>query len=179
MSKTLWLDCDGVFADFNRAAYQVHGWSGTPSKWEYYLDFGMTRQQFWYRIASFGDRFYDELVEPYPWADELRCMVTELFDNVAIITDATHHPGSYASKIRWLSKNLPGIPVFTGAEKWRLARPGDILIDDYDGNTDAWVFRGGGFAALFPQPWNSGRDKITNRFYHLEKLLVTFRSAKV
>lgn len=54
-------------------------------------------------------------------------------------------------------KHFADIPMILCKEKFFLAAPDRLLIDDNDGNVDKWR-SAGGKAILFPQIWNANHE---------------------
>ena len=75
--------------------------------------------------------------------------------NVYILSAPTPEPASGSGKIEWICKHLPGYfqRMILTVEKERLAKPGDILIDDKSKHLEAWE-QEKGIGVLMPRPWN-------------------------
>lgn len=164
------LDLDGVFADFANAAAALHGkWGTKITKWDFFIDWGLTPEKFWKKITNEGEAFYSEMVLPYPWAKELLLAVQETDEFVVMSSPACGTPMGYGSKKLWVDKYLQPhvvdpIRVIAGSEKWLLAGSDRLLIDDYDQNIKD--FREakpvGGYAMTFPQLWNVNRQQAND-----------------
>lgn len=156
----IFLDMDGVLCDFASAAFRVHDREFNADEYpkgQFALEpvLGVTTKQFWDRIDSHGEAFWEQL-EPLPWALELVTAVSML-DTVIIATSPSRSPASYSGKRRWLQRmGLHVLASMFGSEKWLLAQPGRTLIDDAEHNVFPWC-RQGGDAILVPQPWNHGQ----------------------
>jgi 5'(3')-deoxyribonucleotidase len=118
----LFLDADGVLADFDLAARQLLGMK--PK--DYIARYG--RSAFWKRLAR-AENFYGALPE---MAD-----ARVLFDAVKHLepTILTGLPvGSWAApqKVEWAAEHFPGVPIITcmAADKHKHMHPGDVLVDD-------------------------------------------------
>lgn len=75
---------------------------------------------------------------------------------VYIATSTTKNPECLSGKLEWIHDNLPKWlhrQYFVTPRKVRLARPGDVLIDDNETNCREFEKRGG-VAIRFPRPWN-------------------------
>lgn len=164
----LFLDLDGVFADFIGSALRVHGLAIDAYKVKTSGGFlrvedaiGISSEDFWRPIDELGERFWSN-IEPYPWAgrlrDELRA-VTEPCDVRTIV--ATHpvpHPGCYAGKAAWVYRHFgPQQKAQIGPDKHLLGKPGRALIDDSDDVLSLFEAEGG-LSVRFCQPWNSGHQ---------------------
>lgn len=137
MNPQLFLDCDGVLADFDAAATKLFGMPpreaeakiGTPA--------------FWARIRN-QRGFYRHL--------SLTSDARQLFDAVAhlnpvILTGCPVGGWSEPQKIAWAAEHFPGTRIITclSREKWKHLHSGDILIDDYLKYKSHWEEAGGIF----------------------------------
>jgi 5'(3')-deoxyribonucleotidase len=140
--KTIYLDMDGVVADFNSYAKKVLNTLETHHNWP---------KEHWLKIGS-NPRLYRDL-DKTPEADELVtfCQNTcrennwNLFFLTAVPKD-DDMPWAYYDKIQWVLKYYPDIPVFFGPhsnDKWKHCQIGDILIDDRPSNCEEWKKAGG------------------------------------
>ena len=135
--QTVFLDCDGVLADFDQAAAEVFG---MPPR-EFERRFGLKR--FWSRLASTPD-FFNSL-DLLPDAMELYEAVRSL--NPVILTGLPRGDWAEPQKRRWAARHFPGVEVITtsAALKREHCRPGDALIDDRDKYRSLWEKAGGLF----------------------------------
>ncbi len=134
---TIYLDCDGVLADFDRGAAQV---LGMPPR-EYERRHGLKR--FWAALAAAPD-FFDTL--------ELMPDAMELYEAVRareplILTGLPRGAWAEPQKRRWAARHFPGVKVITtsAALKREHCRPGDALVDDRDKYRALWEGAGGVF----------------------------------
>jgi len=134
---TVFLDCDGVLADFDKGAARVLGMHPR----EYERRFGL--KQFWARLASTPD-FFDAL--------DLLPDALELFEAVrplkpVILTGLPRGDWAEPQKRRWAARHFPGVEVITtsAALKREHCRPGDALVDDRDKYRRLWEQAGGIF----------------------------------
>lgn len=160
------LDLDCVLADFIGAACRVHGFTVQEVRrfhplGHYGLDLplglakglgrGMTAEEFWEPINR-GPGFWEGL-KPLPWAQKLADAVRAKTDDWWIITSPSRCPTCVYEKTMWLAR-------FFGTGRWfdrmepvtkksLLAKPGVVLIDDFDHNVDEFRSEGGQ-AILFP-----------------------------
>lgn len=120
---------------------------------------------FWAPIRI--DPIFWQKLEPFPWNRQLLRLLMEYTDDLRFVTtpddDERAVPHSYTGKRQWMQNNgLAKHRPILCYEKWRLARPRCLLIDDYEGHIINWRdqvdhwFREPGHAILFPQPWNEG-----------------------
>ena len=134
----LFLDCDGVLADFDAGARRALG-GMTPAQFEA----RHSRREFWKRLAGTPD-FYAAL--------PLMVDARRLFDAVALLTPTilTGLPlGNWAApqKVRWAAEHFPGTPIITcmARDKYRYMDSGDVLVDDREDHRNKWEEAGGIF----------------------------------
>lgn len=137
MRKQIYLDCDGVLADFDKGAEQVLG--APPRIFEKRHGLG----EFWKRLARAPD-FFDSL-EPLPDAMELYGAVRRL--SPIILTGLPRGNWAEPQKRRWAERHFPGVEVITtsAALKREHCQPGDVLVDDRDKFRHLWEQAGGVF----------------------------------
>ena len=133
----LFLDCDGVLADFDAGA---EAFLGMPVA-AFEARFG--RGAFWKRLAGAPD-FYGSLPE---MAD-----ARTLFEAVAdlkptILTGLPMGRWAAPQKERWAAAHFPGTPIITcmARDKHLHLTPGDVLVDDRTSHRAAWEEAGGVF----------------------------------
>jgi hypothetical protein len=137
MRRQIYLDCDGVLADFDRGAEAILGLP--PRVFEKRHGQGA----FWKRLASAPD-FFDGL-EPLPDAMELFAAVAHR--RPIILTGLPRGKWAEPQKRRWAQRHFPGVPVITtsAALKREHCQPGDVLVDDRDTYRRLWEAEGGVF----------------------------------
>lgn len=130
----LFLDADGVLADFDSAVRDLLGMG--PD--EFQKRHG--KAEFWKRLARARD-FYATL----PEMPDARL----LFDSVrhlepTILTGLPIGKWAAPQKKEWASRHFPGVPVITcmARDKARHMDPGDVLVDDRDSHRDAYEAAG-------------------------------------
>ena len=140
--KTLYLDMDGVVADFDEYAARTLGIP--PSS-------GIYPEEVWYKLAS-NARLYRDLKKT-SYADEL---VAECKDfaltkgyNLYFLTavpKGNDVKWSFYDKVVWAQQHFPDIAVMFGPyskDKHVHCMSGDILIDDRLSNIEEWSAAGG------------------------------------
>jgi 5'(3')-deoxyribonucleotidase len=141
MKSTLYLDMDGVVADFDEYAARTLGLP--PSD-------GVYPDEQWYKLAS-NARLYRDL-EKTSYADELVEFCREYAWNkynlyfLTAVPKGNDVPWAFYDKVIWAGKHWPGIPVHFGPfskDKHQHCTMGDILIDDRTSNIDEWRAAGG------------------------------------
>lgn len=137
MKRQLFLDCDGVLADFDSAAQQLFGMPprvaeekiGTPA--------------FWARIRH-QPNFYRDLAL-LPDARQLFNAVTHL--DPVILTGCPRGGWAEPQKVEWAAEHFPGTRIITcmSADKRMHMQRGDVLVDDYLKYRGRWEEAGGTF----------------------------------
>lgn len=133
----IYLDCDGVLADFDKEATQVLGMP--PRVFE--KRFGLPA--FWSRLAS-APNFYGTL-DLLP--DALALYEAVRRRDPVILTGLPRGPWAEPQKRRWAARHFPGVEVITtsAALKREHCHPGDALVDDNDRFRHLWEREGGVF----------------------------------
>lgn len=173
------LDMDGVIADFMGAILELHGQRELADKWpdgeaDYAVVLGMTKDEFWKPVDGLGGRFWAEF-PPYPWLNELLTLLRETAP-FTISTSPSRSAACASAKVEWLREHFQEplyMDFMIGTQKYLLAKPDVVLIDDQHKNIDQFREHGGQ-AILFPQPWNSNfaiTDRIGYVRSELEKLV--------
>jgi 5'(3')-deoxyribonucleotidase len=119
--RQLFLDCDGVLADFDAGAARV-----LDSPPERYIErHGMGR--FWQKLAKAPD-FYARL-PLMPHARRLFEAVRHL--DPVILTGLPRGNWAADQKIRWAGEHFPGTHIITcmAVDKRNHARRGDVLVE--------------------------------------------------
>ena len=118
----LFLDADGVLADFDRGARELLKLRAK----EFIAKHG--RGTFWKRLAR-AENFYGSLPE-MPDARLLFDAVKHL--NPTILTGLPLGNWAAPQKIEWAAEHFPGVPIITclARDKHRHMHPGDVLVDD-------------------------------------------------
>lgn len=158
----LFLDLDGVLADFTRASLRLHNGEHLLENWpvgerDIPKVLGISRTAYWKQIDSAGQAFWESL-EPYPWFDELIALAQETAP-FALLTAPSLSPSSLAGKAAWIQKHFPkqNGRIFRDflitSQKHLLATPGRVLIDDSEAMVQSFQ-NAGGHGILFPQVWN-------------------------
>ena len=134
---TVYLDCDGVLADFDKRATEI---LGMPPR-AFQRRFGLKR--FWGRLASTPDFFAG--LDLMPDAMTLYRAVAHL--KPVILTGVPHGSWAEPQKRRWAARRFPGVEVITtrAALKREHCSPGDALVDDTDTHRHLWEAEGGVF----------------------------------
>lgn len=147
----IYLDVDGVFANFCASACRVHNFTKPITRWHFWEDIGITPREFWTKIDEDPEFWFN--LEKYPWADELYSFLSTRH-TVKFLTTPNHHHHSYSGKKRWLQEHYPNSKVCMMEDKEDCAKYRRLLIDDSDSNINKWQ-RAGGHGILFPAIWNT------------------------
>ena len=142
---TLWLDLDGVLADFDKRAREMCG--------DAIVDDKARGDELW-SIVHKDPHFYRDLENcvgmPSLWYHARKTGLEVKI--LTAIPRRTTMPEAEADKRDWCSRFLGAdVPVEIGPysrDKWKHCKPGDILIDDRADNIDDWVKKGGGVGIL-------------------------------
>jgi 5'(3')-deoxyribonucleotidase len=118
----LFLDADGVLADFNQGARRLLGLSPKA----YIEKHG--RGAFWGRLAR-AKNFYGRLSE-MPDARVLFDAVKHL--QPTILTGLPVGKWAAPQKVEWAAEHFPGVEIITcmARDKHKHMHPGDVLVDD-------------------------------------------------
>ena len=152
---TLYLDMDGVLADFNLAAERVlrateedHQAAAQRGRWP--------REQ--WELLKQQPRFYRHLPKT-GMADQLVALARRFRDdrnwNIGILTAIPKDndvPESFQDKMEWVQEYYPDLRVYFGPysrDKAQHCRtPQDILVDDRRDNCEGWQQAGGRAVAV-------------------------------
>lgn len=164
------LDVDGVVLDFNSAAKRASFISDheEPTFWNWFEGYGISEKEFWDNVKLCGADFYGEMVEKYPWTDELVSLVRSYGE----LTFVTNGPTFVDGKIQRLSSDYPDahIILMNRSDKHLLAASDRVLIDDKRENICEFVDTGGR-GILFPQPWNGNGKYFRDRMAYVRHRL--------
>ncbi|WP_293376946.1 hypothetical protein [Phenylobacterium sp.] len=137
MRRQIFLDCDGVLADFDKAAEAIFG---MPTE-----DFERIHgtREFW-RLLARADDFFGRL--------DLLPDAMQLYDAVKakapiILTGMPAGDWAEPQKRAWAVRYFPGVPLIAtqAALKREHCHPGDVLVDDRDQHRGLWEEAGGLF----------------------------------
>ena len=133
----LFLDADGVLADFDAGAQQLLGMKPKA----FIAKYG--RGAFWRRLAN-AKNFYGSLPQ-MPDARRLFDAVKHL--DPTILTGLPLGKWAAPQKVEWAAEHFPGVPIITcmAADKHKHMHPGDVLVDDRDKHRHLWEQNGGVF----------------------------------
>jgi hypothetical protein len=135
--KQIYLDCDGVLADFETAARAIFGMSSDAFEEQRGV------AAFWKALAHV-DGFFEHLA-PMPDAMQLYDAVRDR--SPIILTGMPEGKWAEPQKRAWAAKHFPGVPVIAtmAVMKREHCEPGDVLVDDRDQHRKLWEDAGGRF----------------------------------
>lgn len=133
----IFLDCDGVLADFDAHGLAYFGVAPRLAEAK------MGSAEFWRQLESRGDFYRSMPLMP----DALILYEGVKHLNPTILTGCPRGNWAEAQKVAWAAEHFPGVPIITcrSADKRDHATPGDVLIDDWPQHRHRWIEFGGVF----------------------------------
>ena len=161
-NKKVFVDLDGVVADFVSAALALHKanhkevLSNMLGRFCLTEALGLTTSQFWKGIEE--EPFFWQNLDKTPEADLLFSILEDMFDpsQIYFLTAPSLCPQSHWGKAEWVKKHYGKYftrLIITG-HKHLLASKDTLLIDDNPSNCEKFSAAGGS-TILFPRPWNA------------------------
>ncbi|HEX8527898.1 hypothetical protein [Allosphingosinicella sp.] len=137
MKIQLYLDCDGVLADFDKGAAAVLGMH--PRAFEKRHGPG----RFWAKLATAADFYFALPLLP----DAMRLYEAVRHLDPIILTGLPRGGWAADQKVRWAAKHFPGVRIITtmARDKRDHAKEGDVLVDDQERHRHLWEEAGGVF----------------------------------
>ena len=137
MRRQLYLDCDGVLADFDTGATAV---LGMPAK-AFEKRHGLGR--FWAKLATAPDFYFSLPLLP----DAMRLYDAVKHLEPIILTGLPRGNWAADQKVRWAAHHFPGVRIITtmARDKRDHAKEGDVLVDDQLRHAHLWEEMGGVF----------------------------------
>lgn len=141
--KTVYIDMDGVVADFDGAAQAILG--GDCRVDDRYPE------QVWMQVRA-HQRIYRDLElcrDAKTLVDGVRVLADQHDLRVLFLTAVpkdNDFPWAFFDKMSWAQKHFPDIPVWFGpysVDKQIRAQCDDVLIDDRASNIEEWEAQGG------------------------------------
>ena len=176
MIKTVFLDVDGVLANFRKGIHEAfikpYHYPTLSKKWTFWDDwpdvmFEMVNAacttEFWTDLEWMHDGYDILTAVEYKFAPAQIYLLTTPMPNIE----------SPTGKWLWVRDNIPMYykrTIITQAPKHLLARPDTLLIDDKDENVDGF-HEAGGKAHLICRPWNRGHLNADKTVQMLQEFL--------
>jgi hypothetical protein len=137
MARQLYLDCDGVLADFDTGATAVLGIHPRAFQSRYGL------RRMWQKLASAHDFYFGLPLMP----DAMKLFEAVRSLNPIILTGLPRGDWAHDQKVRWAAQHFPGTRIITtmARDKRDHAREGDVLVDDQLRHRHLWEEVGGVF----------------------------------
>lgn len=170
MKKKIFVDMDGVLADFH--GYYCEQFApevdlADPKylgSWSLVPRLNMSKKEFWSNTQRLG--FWESLPVMVECSGILNLVENAVgLDNVVLLTNASNCPVAIQGKYAWIEKHLPRYlnRVMITKQKHFCAHVDSLLIDDFDKNINE--FRdSGGSAILVPRLWNSKHSLADTAF---------------
>jgi 5'(3')-deoxyribonucleotidase len=170
--KLILCDVDGVLADMVGAVFKQFHKPYDPAKLppgEYDLcrllaTPGTELPLYVLTDTCDNTKFWSE-IPIFPWAKDLVTGLQSL-GMVAFCSNALWSEAMCSPRVEWLRHHFgsiaPCAATIFASDKWHLARPDVLLVDDCDQYVRAFR-QAGGKAVLFPQPWNSRHYESGNQ----------------
>lgn len=179
----IFLDMDGVIANFTKKAYEMLGYSEAEmieslKTWKVPNNQSVTNQldissgDFWRAVYRKGSMEFWTSLEVI---EEGRELLNELrkIGEVFILSAPTKDKNCWAGKVEWLSKHRLGFGnnIVLTKHKYLLAGTNKVLIDDAIENIVPWneasQFPTG---IYYPQPWNEASAETNKVEYVLNQI---------
>lgn len=137
----VYLDMDGVIVDWVAGAQNLlnQSWDGSKGQ----------DNDFWKRLHSMDIDEVEEYWTKLPWLEDGKVLWKYLSKFRPIILSKPDKTAGFREacekgKARWIKQHLQPTPKFIfSTEKWRMATPNTILIDDMAKNTIPFEDHGG------------------------------------
>lgn len=135
--RQIFLDCDGVLADFDTLANDIFGCDSRLAESE------LGSKEFWRRLREHGSFYRDLPLLP----DALKLYQGVAHLHPKILTGCPVGGWAEPQKVAWAAHHFPSVDIITcmSRNKRDHMNPGDILVDDYLKYRDLWIEAGGIF----------------------------------
>jgi hypothetical protein len=137
-TRKLFLDCDGVLADFASYAFEIFGLPPRDAEAKH------GTKRFWQDPSGHPD-FFNRL----PLMPDARALYEAVKHLHPTILTGMPPLGDWAEpqKKAWAARHFPGTPVICcpSKDKCLHLQPGDVLVDDYLKYRQLWIDAGGTF----------------------------------
>lgn len=166
--SVVYVDLDGVLADFVKDALKLHGieyegkepnlFNIVDNKGVFDLEnaLGLTKNEFWKPINDLSENFWSNLKKTTE-SDRIMEEIEAKFpkEKIFFLTSPCKDPGCYKGKMQWVEKYYPDYcrRTILTPHKYLLAQSDRLLIDDADHNVEKFKDYGGK-TLLIPRSWN-------------------------
>tara|TARA_R110001592_G_scaffold49630_1_gene154574 strand:- start:734 stop:1267 length:534 start_codon:yes stop_codon:yes gene_type:complete len=174
--KLIYLDLDGVCADFTKDVSKIFNLKDTPvnlpekgAPWTYEgknrdrLDTVMESYDFWTNLDA------------YSWSRSL-VELCQRYGDTRFLSKARPNSGCMGGKIDWILKYFPEMQyktILTTQDKWVCSSSNSILIDDDLRHKEEWIKSGGHYYHWQELKGCEDGDAIAKkRIIQLEKFLI-------
>jgi hypothetical protein len=183
MDYKIWVDLDGVLANWHQAACDCFGIeypTNTVLHREWLAEQTQEAVPTILERLDRHPRFWEDM-QPLPIFPQMITYLDTTFPDWGILTKATLSTPSWAGKAAWVRRYLGdrGMHrlVITGGPKHRLASPDAVLIDDTQYQIEAWI-RAGGKAFRWREYTADCVEAHQTQFEALQNCLTRYRSTK-
>lgn len=155
---TIYIDMDGVLADFNTKAREVLG--ATEADSDQAAQAGRWPREKWETLKEIY-HFY-RILPKTPFADRLMELARRYRDELGwklyiltAIPSGNDVPQAFQDKVEWIQEYYPDVEVHFGPysrDKAHHCRPGYILVDDRYDNCESWTQAGGQAIRVLKDP---------------------------
>lgn len=157
--RTIYLDLDGVLADFSKSVKSQTGKYPNEQK----------DDEMWKAVQVIPD-FYRHL-DKMDGADNFFKRIKSIADGydydlkiLTAIPRKSSMPSAGDDKKDWVKEHFGNIEVVLGPysrDKWKHAKKNDILIDDRKSNIDEWINKGNAYG-IFYKDAKQAADQLSN-----------------
>ena len=154
----IYIDCDGVLADFNKKLLEL---TGT----------GYNGKDTWKVLEKYPRLFYN--LEVMQWAKEAVNYLIDSYgySNVQVLTAlpllTEQLVTSHKDKVQWVHENINPLIQVNAVQNWRykkyFAGNGDILVDDSERNILEWEDAGG--TGILHSNWEDTMKELDKVLY--------------
>lgn len=139
----LFLDCDGVLADFDAKVFEIFGMSGDEAQDQ------MGNGPFWKALRDYRDANDHGFYRSLPlMPDAMKLFRAVAHVKPVVLTGCPFGNWAPAQKQAWARDKLPGTKMITCMAREKIAHlenPGDVLVDDKTKFQSEWEAGGGIF----------------------------------
>lgn len=158
-SKTIYLDLDGVLADFDASVKKQTGKYPREQKDDEMWKAVQAVPHFYRHLNKMegADKFFDRIKSIADGYDyDLKILTA--------IPRKSTMPSAGDDKMSWVKEHFGNIEVVLGPysrDKWKHAHASDILIDDRKSNIDEWINKGNAYGILYKNA-KQATDQLSN-----------------